>query len=254
MTEKFLPNSIENYKDKIIELFDIEDQTLRSHFDTYCRINGKQISELPKSIRPLLLAVHKILFLTGGKEGDVITATDPWNNHIYTGIYGIPGMPVDENDPNFREDHPIKTGEIGEALVAISQFNQEESPGSLDKLSEALSEISDVVFNLLHLQMLDPGLNVMLYINNITKRLGYTEEQMLELVYTKYLHRYTIGKDISKENELISKKILSSKLPKPTKGKFSRCYNAIFRTSEDVIKPRLGKLIYDIDLQTESSA
>lgn len=252
MTETYIPNQIENYKDKIIELFDKEDKTLREHFDTYCKINGKQIRELPKSIRPLLLAVHKILFLTGGKEGDIITATDPWNNHIYTGIYGIPGNPIDENDPNFRENHPIKTGEIGEALVAISQFNQEKNPRSLGKLSEALSEISDVIFNLLHLQILDPELNVKLYIKNITERLGYTEEQMLELVYTKYHHRYTKGKNVSRENELISKRILSGKLPKPTKGKFSKCYNAIFRTSEDVIKPRLGKLIYDIDLQTES--
>lgn len=252
----------DNFSNQIDELFDLESNLFRGDFMTMCSLEGKPLGEYqnPKLVKAVL-TVHKFLFLTGGDEADVIIARDPWGNHIYTKLFHGNEAP-NERDPLFREYYPVKEGEIQEANSAISGFIQEvRSAASVEgidhwkvdlrkflgpyELPEVLSEIADIVYNMLNISKLDIGFSYEPHIHAIGDALGYSYEQLLYLVTMKYFHRYAdkVGKkDIKAENMLITQALESGTLPIPTMGKLSRTYNEINVIAHSIINTRLIQL------------
>lgn len=255
----------DNFSDQIDKLFDLESHLFREDFITMCTLKGRPLGEYqnPK-LNNLVLSIHKFLFLTGGEEADVITARDPWGNHIYTKLFHGKAAP-NENDSSFREYYPVKEGEIQEANSAISKFIQivrsaantegiEHWKVDLRKflhsfeLPEVLSEIADIVYNMLNISRLDTGFSYETHIHAIGDSLGYSYEQLLYLITLKYYHRYIDEngkKDIMAENMLIARALESETLPIPTLGQLSRTYNEINVITHSIIHTRMTQLKTD---------
>lgn len=251
----------------IHSLFDIEGQLFRSNFEQLCRLGGKSLAEYgDRSLTDRVLAVHKFLFLTGGDEADVITAKDYWGNHIYTKLFHGESPPNQE-DPRFREYYPVKEGEIQEANSEISSFIQRvrsvaDAEGikhwQIDlrrflepmELPEVLSEVSDIVYNLLNVARLDRNLNYESHVQAIAEALGYTAEDLLHLVKVKYFYRYVTvkgKKNIEEENRLIAQEISANRLPIPSIGQLSLAYNEINNIDRTIIQTRLIQLRTEVN-------
>lgn len=154
----------------------------------------------PHGITKQLAAEAKIIFLTGGESGDVTEERDFEGNLIHT-------RHLDRPRPMFAE--------IPEALGAISHWfdiTRQNQDNNLPPPSPvaALSEISDVVYNVSHLLTLDPKFqeNYTEYLSRIAGSLGYDLDQLLTIAMYKYNFRLGQGKtqkNIGIENDLIAK-------------------------------------------------
>lgn len=253
-------------RSQIREIFTVESNLFRGNFGELCRLQGKTLAEYqdPK-LESTLLAVHKLLFLTGGDEADVITARDRWGNYIYTKLFHGEAKP--EPKKLDRRKFPVKEGEIQEANAAISGFIQrvksqaqvqglkhyEVDPrqflGPFD-LPEVLSEVADITFNLLNIGELDRDYNYFDDVKALSSAFGFTTEQMLQLVAAKYEYRYSQNKGIKNiqgENEVIGRLIENGSIPVPDLGQLSRAYNEINTIANTIIRPRLEQLPTIID-------
>lgn len=253
-------------RSQVREIFTVESNLFRDNFGDLCRLEGKTLAEYQDPrLEATLLAFHKLLFLTGGDEADVITAQDGWGNYIYTKLFHGEAKP----DPKRldRKKFPVKEGEIQEANGAISGFIQqvksqaqaqgvkhyEVDPrqflGPLE-LPEVLSEVADITFNLLNIGELDRDYNYFDDVEALSSALGLTTEQMLQLVVSKYEYRYLKHKgikNIQEENEIIRLLIENGSTPVPDLGQLSRAYNEINTIANKIIRPRLDQLNIIID-------
>ncbi len=189
----------------------------------------------------------KIMFLTGGPKSDVTQARDFDGNLIHT-------RHLDHPRPMFAE--------IPEALSAISrwfdamiQSKQTNTPAPSPV--PALSEVSDVVYNVSHLLTLDPYFldEYNEYLKRIAGSLGFTLDQLLTLTVYKYNFRLGQGKsqkNISIENDLLAK-VLAKKdangkpvFPTPKEAHFQETFHTLSEV-QTLLNTRLEQLRQDYE-------
>lgn len=170
----------------------------------------------------------KIMFLTGGPKSDVTEARDFDGNLIHT-------RHLDHPRPMFAE--------IPEALSSISHWfdmtiQSKENNTLPPSPVAALSEVSDVVYNVCHLMTLDKFFaeEYNEYLNRIAGSLGYSLDQLLTIAVYKYNFRLGQGKsqkNIGIENDLIAK-VLSkvgpdgkSAFPTPSETQFQKTFHTL---------------------------
>lgn len=149
---------------------------------------------------PQIKPEAKIMFLTGGPKSDVTEARDFDGNLIHT-------RHLDHPRPMFAE--------IPEALSSISHWfdltiQSKENNTPPPSPVAALSEVSDVVYNVSHLLTLDEPFygEYTEYLKRISGSLGFSLDQLLTIAVYKYNFRLGQGKsqkNIGLENDIIEK-------------------------------------------------
>lgn len=258
---------LEVLKGELKAILKQEGRLYRSNFDQTYRFNGRGRTlaeyESPQ-LADRVLAVHKLLFLTGGVERDVVIARDPWENYIYTKLYSDPiNQNIDPNSADFRKKNPYKAGEVDEVRGAVSLFIGKVEAQAKDShvgyeevdlrlflndplhdLPEVLSEIADIVYNMQNVDSLDTDYNYEGSIREIADDLGYSFSQALYLAYLKYDLRVRQNgkKKILEENMKIREEILGDRLPIPDLGQLSVALGTINRIDSNIISTRLRQL------------
>ncbi len=235
----------------------------RRDFDTTCMLYDWSLGRYSSAgLSNRVLAYHKLFFLTGGDERDVITATDPWRNYIYTNSKFYKDLSTNNThqdmrlySPDFRKEYPVKSGEVDEARVAISLFIQKVKDKKVDagdllgiyELPEVLSEIADVIYNIENVAFLDADFNYKSDIKSIADSLGYSLSEILYLAYLKYDFRIRQNegrKDVPVENERIAQDLRTGRLPIPHIGQLSIAFGTINSIDNYIISARLVQLEY----------
>lgn len=260
-------SSTETLVAHLSDLLTTEDNIYRGEFAQRYKIGDVNLERLGPELSRTILAVHKLLFLTGGDQGDVVTAQDFWGNPIYTKLYYGPN--IDKADPRFRDYYPVKDAEIQEATSAISSFIQmvrsrAEELGinhyDVDlktllgpfQLPEVLSEISDIAWNIVCLGRLDPTFNYMNNLDAISEALGFTTQQTLFMTIVKYDLRINTNlgkKNIREENQKIADLLGVGVLPIPTLGQLSQAYAELKLIDQTILRTRLMQLETEINRQ-----
>ncbi len=184
----------------------------------------------------------KIMFLTGGPKSDVTEARDFDGNLIHT-------RHLDHPRPMFAE--------IPEALSSISHWfdltiQSKENNTAPPSPVSALSEVSDVVYNISHLLTLDEPFHdeYTEYLRRISGSLGFSLDQLLTIAVYKYNFRLGQGKsqkNIGLENEIIEKVLNKTgangkKLfNTPTETQFQRTFHTLSEV-QTLLNTRLEQL------------
>lgn len=191
---------------------------------------------------PQIRPEAKIMFLTGGPKSDVTEARDFDGNLIHT-------RHLDHPRPMFAE--------IPEALSSISHWfdlmiqskeNNTEPPSAV----AALSEISDVVYNVSHLLTLDQPFyeEYTEYLKRISGSLGFSLDQLLTIAVYKYNFRLGQGKsqkNIGLENEIIEKVLAKTgangkpMFVTPSETQFQRTFHTLSEV-QTLLNTRLEQL------------
>jgi len=184
----------------------------------------------------------KIMFLTGGPKSDVTEARDFDGNLIHT-------RHLDHPRPMFAE--------IPEALSSISHWfdlmiqskdNNTKPPSAV----AALSEVSDVVYNISHLLTLDEPFyeEYTEYLRRISGSLGFSLDQLLTIAVYKYNFRLGQGKsqkNIGLENDIIEKVLTKinpdgkSAFPIPSEAQFQKTFHTLSEV-QSLLSTRLEQL------------
>ncbi len=195
----------------------------------------------------------KIMFLTGGPKSDVTEARDFDGNLIHT-------RHLDHPRPMFAE--------IPEALASISHWfdltiQSKEQNSDPPSPIPALSEISDVVYNISHLLTLDPnfGDNYTEYLDRIAGSLGFNLDQLLTLTVYKYNFRLGQGKsqkNIPVENAMLAKVIAQTGpdgvplYPNPTESQFQKTFHTLSEV-QSLLNTRLEQLRQEYEWQMDAA-
>lgn len=171
-----------------------------------------------------------IIFLTGGKTGDVTEERDFEGNLIHT-------RHLDRPRPMFAE--------IPEARSAISHWfdlvrQSQDLNTPMPTVIPVISEITDVVYNVSHLLTLDPSFQneYSSYISMIAESLGFTVDQLLTLTMYKYNFRLGQGKsqkNIAIENDLLERVMTKADAggkpayPTPTESQMQMTFRTLKR-------------------------
>lgn len=260
-------SSAETLVADLSDLLTTEGKIYRGEFAQRCQIGDVNLESLGPGLSRTILAVHKLLFLTGGDQEDVITAQDFWGNPIYTKLHFDPT--IDRADLKFRDRYPVKDAEIQEATSAISSFIQMVRSRAAElgikhydvdlktllgsfQLPKVLSEISDIAWNIVCLDRLDPNFNYMDNLIAISEALGFTTQQMLFMTIVKYDLRINTNngkKDIEGENQKIAGLLKAGVLPIPTLGQLSRAYAELRLIDQTILRTRLMQLKTEVNRQ-----
>lgn len=191
---------------------------------------------------PQIKPEAKIMFLTGGPKSDVTEARDFDGNLIHT-------RHLDHPRPMFAE--------IPEALSSISHWfdltiQSKENNTAPPSPVAALSELSDVVYNVSHLLTLDEPFygEYTEYLKRISGSLGFSLDQLLTIAVYKYNFRLGQGKsqkNIGLENDIIEKvltKVGSDGKPVfhiPTEAQFQKTFHTLSEV-QTLLNTRLEQL------------
>lgn len=170
-------------------------------------------------------AEHKLLFLIGGPDKDVATATTSKGEAVYSVLPGHPKAP-----------------EFDEATTAISNyFEHHQDP------TRVVSEVTDIFYNLLLLTQLDTGYAEYLHcIDEIANALGFSFYDVVLLSASKFEHRLIDPgiKDPDAEEEIIRNLLddKAGKIKKPTDTQIASAYRILNRINTDILQTRLRQI------------
>lgn len=187
-------------------------------------------------------AESAIIFLTGGKSGDVTEERDFEGNLIHT-------RHLDRPRPMFAEILEAQ-GAISHWFDMVRQSQDLNTP--TPTVVPAISEITDVVYNVSHLLTLDPSFQseYFSYVNRLAGSLGFSVDQLLTLTIYKFNFRLGQGKsqkNISIENDLLERvmaKVDASGKPAystPTESQMQKTFHALAEI-QTLLNTRLEQL------------
>lgn len=187
-------------------------------------------------------AESAIIFLTGGKSGDVTEERDFEGNLIHT-------RHLDRPRPMFAEILEAQGG-ISYWFDMVRQSQDLNTP--MPSVLPVISEISDVVYNISHLLTLDPSFQTeyFSYVNRLAGSLGYTVDQILTLTMYKYNFRFGQGKsqkNISIENDLLERVMAKAgpdgkpSYPIPSESQLQKTFHTLAEI-QSLLNTRLDQL------------